>query len=240
MSLGSSSAPLDEAGGSEVVEVGRAFNSMRERISRYLTERSQLFSAISHDLRTPITRLRLRVELLEDERLQAPFERDLDELELLVKGALQCVKDIDIHENIEPVDLNNLLHGLIEPYLANAQVTLQGQALMPYAGKPLALRRCIGNLIDNALKYGQRAHLQIIDSAEAVVLYVDDEGPGVPEQRLAQVFEPHFRLGNQQQGYGLGLGIARSLAHSHDGEVSLQNLAQGGLRVTLHLPRSRP
>ncbi len=237
MSLGAEVEPLPEAGGSEVADVSRAFNSMRERISRYLSERSQLFSAISHDLRTPITRLRLRVELLEDEAVQAKFSRDLDDLELLVKGALQCVKDTDIHENIEQVDLNHLLHGLVEPYLGSGRVTLEGEAHASYPGKPLALRRCIGNLVDNALKYGERAHLQIEDSAEAFVLHVDDEGPGVPEQKLEQVFEPHFRLAGHQQGYGLGLGIARNLAHSHGGELSLQNLRDGGLRVTLWLPR---
>ena len=240
MSLGADVEPVAEGGGSEVVEVGRAFNAMRERISRYLTERSQLFSAISHDLRTPITRLRLRVELLEDENLQSKFGRDLDELELLVKGALQCVKDTDIHENIEPVDLNHVLDCLVEPYLApngNGRITQDGRALAPYAGKPLALKRCIGNLIDNALKYGQNAHLHIEDDGVEFILHVDDEGPGVPEQRLEQVFEPHFRLAGQQQGYGLGLGIARNIAHSHGGEVSLQNLREGGLRVTLQLPR---
>ncbi|AQY68197.1 HAMP domain-containing protein [Pseudomonas veronii] len=241
MSLGADVEPVAEGGGSEVVEVGRAFNAMRERISRYLTERSQLFSAISHDLRTPITRLRLRVELLEDENLQTKFGRDLDELELLVKGALQCVKDTDIHENIEPVDLNHVLDCLVEPYLApngNGRVTQHGRALAPYPGKPLALKRCIGNLIDNALKYGQNAHLHIEDDGAEFILHVDDEGPGVPEQRLEQVFEPHFRLAGQQQGYGLGLGIARNIAHSHGGEVSLQNLREGGLRVTLQLPRT--
>ncbi|CAM3876212.1 MULTISPECIES: ATP-binding protein [Ectopseudomonas] len=237
LSLGAEVEPVAEGGGREVVEVARAFNAMRERISRYLTERSQLFSAISHDLRTPITRLRLRVELLDDESLQSKFGRDLDDLELLVKGALQCVKDTDIHENIEPVDLNYLLHGLTEPYLGTGRVTLDGAARSLYPGKPLALRRCIGNLLDNALKYGERAHLHIEDDAEAFVLHVDDEGPGVPEQKLEQVFEPHFRLASQQQGYGMGLGIARNLAHSHGGELSLRNLRDGGLRVTLWLPR---
>jgi signal transduction histidine kinase len=237
LSLGAEVEPVAEGGGREVVEVARAFNAMRERISRYLTERSQLFSAISHDLRTPITRLRLRVELLDDESLQSKFGRDLDDLELLVKGALQCVKDTDIHENIEPVDLNYLLHGLTEPYLGTGRVTLDGVARSLYPGKPLALRRCIGNLLDNALKYGERAHLHIEDDAEAFVLHVDDEGPGVPEQKLEQVFEPHFRLASQQQGYGMGLGIARNLAHSHGGELSLRNLRDGGLRVTLWLPR---
>ncbi|WP_322463497.1 ATP-binding protein [Pseudomonas sp. RP23018S] len=238
LSLGADVPPLAGGGGSEVVEVTRAFNSMRERISRYLTERSQLFSAISHDLRTPITRLRLRVELLEDEQAQRTFNRDLDELELLVKGALQCVKDTDIHENIEPVDLNQVLEMLTEPYLRDGRITLEGRALAPYPGKSLALRRCIGNLIDNAIKYGERAHLRILDSATGFVLQVDDQGPGVPQQRLEQVFEPHVRLSAQQQGYGLGLGIARNIAHSHGGEVSLLNLRQGGLRVTLSLPRS--
>ncbi len=241
MSLGAAEVrPVAEGGGSEVVEVARAFNAMRERISRYLIERSQLFSAISHDLRTPITRLRLRVELLEDETVQAKFGRDLDDLEMLVKGALQCVKDTDIHENIEPVDLNLALDCLIEPYLppqGNGRVSLNGRALAAYAGKPLALRRCMGNLIDNALKYGNKAHLHIEDNDSAFILHVDDEGPGVPEQRLEQVFEPHFRLSGKQQGYGLGLGIARNIAHSHGGEVTLQNLREGGLRVTLFLPR---
>ncbi|MCO8161477.1 ATP-binding protein [Pseudomonas sp. 21LCFQ010] len=240
LSLDGDASPLIEGGSSEVQEVSRAFNTMRTRISRYLTERGQLFSAISHDLRTPITRLRLRVELLDDPALQARFERDLDELELLVKGALQCVKDTDIHENIEPVDLNNLLDCLVEPYLSaegDARITLHGVAQASYMGKPLALRRCIGNLIDNALKYGYRAHLHIEDRREVFVLHVDDEGPGVPEQRLEQVFEPNVRLASNQQGYGLGLGIARNIAHSHGGEVSLQNLREGGLRVTLELPR---
>ena len=242
MSLGDSAqAPVIEGGGSEVVDVARALNTMRERISRYLTERSQLFSAISHDLRTPITRLRLRAELLDDEALQARFNRDLDELDLLVKGALQCVKDTDIHENIEAIDLNQILDCLVEPYLApdgDGRITLAGQAGTPYFGKPLALKRCMGNLIDNALKYGARAHLSIEDSVEAFILHVDDEGPGVPEQRLEKVFEPHFRLAGQQQGYGLGLGIARNIAHSHGGEVALRNLREGGLRVTLSLPRN--
>ncbi|MFI8481116.1 ATP-binding protein [Pseudomonas sp. NPDC078700] len=240
MSLGTEVEPLKEAGGSEVVEVSRAFNTMRERIGRYLRERSQLFSAISHDLRTPITRLRLRVELLDDEAVQEKFGRDLDELELLVKGALQCVKDTDIHENIEAIDLDYLINCVIEPYLApagNGLVTLAGQSDSNYQGKPLALRRCIGNLVDNALKYGQRALLSIEDNDGVFVLHVDDEGPGVPEQQLEHVFEPHFRLSAQQQGYGLGLGIARNIAHSHGGEVTLKNLREGGLRVSLYLPR---
>lgn len=239
LSLEAQVQPLPEVGASEIQEVTRAFNTMRDRISRYLAERGQLFSAISHDLRTPITRLRLRAELLEDEALQARFNRDLDELDLLVKGALQCVKDTDIHENIESVNLNLLLSNIVEPYQAGEQprATLQGEAVALYPGKPLALKRCIGNVLDNALKYGNRAHLTVEDDGKVFMLHVDDEGPGVPEKDLEQVFEPHVRLTGQQQGYGLGLGIARNLAHAHGGEVVLRNRREGGLRVTLMLPR---
>ncbi len=147
------------------------------------------------------------------------------------------MKDTDIHENIEPVDLNHILELLAEPYLRDGRIILEGHALAPYPGKPLALRRCIGNLIDNAIKYGERARLRIIDGAAGFVLQVDDQGPGVPQQQMEQVFEPHVRLAGHQQGYGLGLGIARNIAHSHGGEVSLLNLREGGLRVTLYLPR---
>ncbi|WP_425328026.1 ATP-binding protein [Pseudomonas nitroreducens] len=237
IALGGQDQPLEENGASELVEVSRAFNTMRERIDRYVNERGQLFSGISHDLRTPITRLRLRAELLDDEQARDKFSHDLDELELLVKGALQCVKDTDIHENIEPVDLNQLLQYIAGPYLADGRVEVIAAAREPYPGKPLALKRCIGNLLDNALKYGERAQLSIEDDADAVVLHVDDQGPGVPEQRLEKVFEPRFRLSERGQGYGLGLGIARNIAHTHGGEVSLQNRREGGLRVTLRLPR---
>ena len=138
--------------------------------------------------------------------MQEKFGRDLDELELLVKGALQCVKDTDIHENVEPVDLDLLLQHIAEPYLADGRVEVVGRAAEPYPGKPLALKRCIGNLLDNALKYGERARLSLEDGPEAVVLHVDDDGPGVPEQRLEQIFEPRFRLSPRGQGLRAGPG----------------------------------
>ena len=112
-----------------------------------------------------------------------------------------------------------------------------GRAAEPYPGKPLALKRCIGNLLDNALKYGERARLSLEDGPEAVVLHVDDDGPGVPEQRLEQIFEPRFRL-SPREGRATGWAWAsRNIAHTHGGEVSLQNRREGGLRVSLRLPR---
>jgi signal transduction histidine kinase len=120
------------------------------------------------------------------------------------------VKDTDIHENIEPVDLNHVLDCLVEPYLApngNGRVTQQGRALAPYPGKPLALKRCIGNLIDNAMKYGQNAQLHIDDDERALCAACRRRRPGVPEQRLEQVFEPHFRWPGSSRAMGWGWGL---------------------------------
>ena len=236
---------LPEAGASEVVAVTRAINIMQHRLRRYIDDRERLFSSISHDLKTPITRLRLRVELLEDEELITKFGKDLDDLEMMVKGALQTVKDTDIHENIAEIDLNQLLEMITEGYnLGNEErVTIEGRCKKPYRGKPLALKRCIGNLVDNAIKYGQRLRIIVMDdaeteqSAEVVILYFIDEGPGLPEALLETIFEPYYRMDHTLPGTGLGLGIARSIAHAHGGDLVLENRPQGGLQAVLSLPR---
>lgn len=189
---------------------------MRARISRYLTERSQLFSAISHDLRTPITRLRLRVELLEDEQLQYKFGRDLDELEMLVKGAAmrerhRYSRKYRARGLESPARLFD--RTLFAPP-GNGRVTLQGRASRPYPGKPLALRRCMGNLIDNALKYGKNAHLRIDDNEQAFVLTVDDEGPGCPSNVWSRSLNRTFAWpdNNRVTAWGWGLPAALPIA----------------------------
>jgi signal transduction histidine kinase len=231
--------PLDERGPLEVSRAARAFNAMQQKLSKFISDRTRIFAAMSHDLKTPITRLRLRAELLDDAELRAKFVKDLEEMEAMVSSALDFMRGVDQPSPAQPVDVMALLESLqADAREIGSDVTVEGAAQAPYRGHAQTLKRCIGNLIDNALKYGQNAHLHIDDDESAFILHVDDEGPGVPEQRLEQVFEPHFRLAGQQQGYGLGLGIARNIAHSHGGEVSLQNLREGGLRVTLQLPRS--
>ena len=236
---------LPESGASEVMAVTRAINVMQQRIRRYIDDREHLFSSISHDLKTPITRLRLRTELLEDEALIGKFNKDLDDLEMMVKGALQTVKDTDIHENIAEIDINQLLEMTAEGYNLSGEqrVTIEGSCKKPYRGKPLALKRCIGNLMDNAIKYGQRLRIIVMDDveqdqeAEVVLLYFIDEGPGLPEPLLEKIFEPYFRLDHNLPGTGLGLGIARSIAHAHGGDLVLENRPQGGLQAVLSLPR---
>ena len=236
---------LPESGASEVMAVTRAINVMQQRIRRYIDDREHLFSSISHDLKTPITRLRLRTELLEDEALIGKFNKDLDDLEMMVKGALQTVKDTDIHENIAEIDINQLLEMTAEGYNLSGEqrVTIEGSCKKPYRGKPLALKRCIGNLMDNAIKYGQRLRIIVMDDveqdheAEVVLLYFIDEGPGLPEPLLEKIFEHYFRLDHNLPGTGLGLGIARSIAHAHGGDLVLENRPQGGLQAVLSLPR---
>ncbi|GBO87887.1 ATP-binding protein [Marinobacter salsuginis] len=231
--------PLVEKGSAEILAVTRSFNTMRRRLQSYISDRDQLFRAISHDLKTPITRLRLRVDLIDDDVMRERLEADLHELELLAKNALQSMKDTDIHENAEPVDVERMLRGMAEAYQGDGpdRVDVQGHC-RPYRGKPLALKRCLGNLVDNAVKYGHKAMVRIEDMAGQLVIHVEDEGPGVSEEQLSRIFEPYYRLDkNQHQGFGLGLGIARNIAQSHGGELEISNRRQGGLHVKLTLPR---
>ncbi|MEO9522057.1 ATP-binding protein [Marinobacter alexandrii] len=230
---------LKEQGSAEIVAVTRSFNTMRRRLQNYLSDREQLFRAISHDLKTPITRLRLRIDLIDDEPMRERLEADLLELELLVKGALQSLKDTDIHENVEPVDIRRMLERMAEAYRADGDERLKVQgSCQLYRGKPLALSRCLGNLVDNAIKYGERALVQLEDSAEELVVRVDDHGPGIPEAELQRIFEPYYRLDQaSRQGHGLGLGIARNIAQNHGGDLTISNRMEGGLRVVLALPR---
>ncbi|HZX25618.1 MAG TPA: ATP-binding protein [Telluria sp.] len=231
---------LPETGSREFVNTARAFAAMRERIARYIADRDRLFASISHDLRTPITRLKLRAELLDDEALRDDFEEDLDELDMMVKGALQYVKDSDIHENPTTIRLDNLLRRLVKSaHLAGHDVAYEDSG-NTVRGKPLALKRAIGNLLDNALHYGQRAEIGVRRIPGWVEIAVRDHGPGVPEDAVATLFEPYVRLAHgrtsNDSGLGLGLGIARGIAEAHGGQLELANHAEGGLIATMRLP----
>ena len=152
--------PLVEEGASELITATQAFNRMQLRLRRYIDDREHLFSAISHDLKTPITRLRLRAELIDDEDKIEKFNRDLDELEMMVKGALQTVKDTDLHENLIQVDLAEVLQSIAERHNSKrTKVHLLDTKIAPLTGKPLALKRCLSNLIDNGVKYGHEVNI---------------------------------------------------------------------------------
>lgn len=228
---------LPETGASELVTATKAFNHMHLRIKQNIDDRERLFRSISHDLKTPITRLRLRAELLNDEAKTDKFNADLDELEIMVKGALQCVKDTDIHENNANINLHELLHTIAEHHNQHAEkVTFGTDVSINYHGKPLAIKRCLTNLVDNAVKYGDCVYITLARQDENVVITMTDAGPGIPEYMLEQIFTPYVRLAKDSEGTGLGLSIARNIANAHGGTLTLSNQVNGGLKVTLTLP----
>jgi signal transduction histidine kinase len=235
--------PLVEEGVREIRDATRAFNTMQDRLLRYLDSRTNVLAAMSHDLRTPLTRLRLRVESVSDEHLHGRFSSDLDEMEALVWSALALFKGLDDDEKFASVDANALLATLVTEYSeVGSQVSVEGQAREPVQAKPRALKRCLGNLIDNALKFGKRAMIEVADG-DALVIGIADEGPGIPDEMLERVFEPFYRLDSSRSrdtgGTGLGLSIARDVAQAHGGSLTLRNRPQGGLTAELRLPRRR-
>jgi signal transduction histidine kinase len=235
--------PLPETGPSEAQRAARAFNTMQRRLSRFIADRTRIFTAMSHDLKTPITRLRLRAEMLDDEALRAKFTKDLEEMEAMVTQTLDFMRDASTQEPVQRVDVTALLESLQTDYQdTGGKVEIAGSATQPYRGRPLALRRCLGNLIDNAIRYGGRATIRVEDAAERLSIRVLDEGPGIPEDQLEQAFEPFFRAEASRSrdtgGTGLGLGIARNIARAHGGDLVLHNRAEGGLEAILSLPRT--
>lgn len=235
--------PLPETGPVEARRAARAFNTMQRRLSRFISDRTRVLAAMSHDLKTPITRLRLRTELLDDEALRAKFSKDLGEMESMVAQALDFMRDSSASEPVQRVDIMALLESLQTDYqdMGNA-VEVEGRLDAPFGGRPLALRRCLTNLVDNAIRYGKRAIVMAEDAAGAITIRVLDEGPGIPEQELEHAFEPFFRGESSRNrdtgGTGLGLGIARNIARAHGGDLTLRNRPGGGLEATLTLPRA--
>lgn len=234
--------PLPEDGPDEVREAARAFNTMQKRIRQDIEERERFLAAVSHDLRTPVTRLRLRSELLKDEHLRERNLRDLDEMQQMLTGALDLLRGKAVDEAVSPLDMVALLESLVDDQAeAGHTVSLTAPAAARVEGRPQALRRAIGNLIDNALKYGQRAHIELQTDNDGARVIVEDEGPGLPEAELDQVFEPFYRVESSRNretgGVGLGLAIVRQIARKHGGDVTLSNRPSGGLRAVLCLPR---
>lgn len=239
------SPPLIETGPTEVRRAAHAFNTMQSRLASYIQERTRILAAMSHDLKTPITRLRLRAELLEDDDLRSKFAKDLEEMESMVAATLDFMRRVDNPEPVQPVDIMALLESLqADTAEMGQEVRLDGIAAQPYPCKPAALKRCLGNLIDNAVKYGKSATLRVDDSDKQLQIRILDQGPGIPESLLERVFEPFYRLENSRSrdtgGTGLGLSIARNIAQLHGGELLLRNTSGGGLEAILTLPRPLP
>ncbi len=232
---------IQDEGPKEVQRAAQAFNTMQERIANYIQDRERFLAAVSHDLKTPITRLRLRAELMDDNLLRDKILRDLNDMETLTTAALDFIRGEQQREDAKPVDIMALLESLQEGRQAMGQkVNLSGNAA-PYRSQPMALRRCLENLIDNAIKYGEEAEMVVEDTDQQLVIRIADHGPGIPEQQLNQVFEPFYRIEESRSretgGVGLGLSIASSIARAHGGNLTLRNRPEGGLEAILVLPR---
>ncbi len=235
---------LEEKGARELRDAARAFNTMQDRLQRYLDSRTRVLAAMSHDLKTPLTRLRLQVETaLDDPAIQARFSKELDEMESMVRGALALFRGLDDDESLAPIDINALVATLQSEFTEmGADVTVEGEASQTFTGKPQALKRCLTNLVANAVKFGVRAKI-VVEDGTVLVIRVRDDGPGIPQEELERVFEPFYRVESSRNrdtgGTGLGLSIARDVAQAHGGSLVAQNLPGGGLEALLVLPRRR-
>ena len=236
--------PLDEAGPSEIKATARAFNQMQGRIRRLVEDRTLALAAVSHDLRTPLTRMRLRAEFALDEAERARMLADLDEMEAMIRDTLALLRAESEAggEARARVDLAALLREIADELrAAGREVSLEAAGEVPLEARPGGLKRALRNLIENAVLHGTRARVALAASTGRAVVTIDDDGPGIPEAMLERVFTPFFRLERSRSratgGTGLGLAVARSLLRAHGGEVALANRAGGGLRQTVTLPR---
>lgn len=234
--------PLPEAGPSEVATAAAAFNLMADRIRRFVQDRTELLTAIGHDLRTPITRLKLRVEFVEDDEQRNKMLSDLEDLEAMVSATLAFGRDAATSEPVTSLDLAELLRTIVDetadtnPTRAE-QVTYDGPSHLTVTARLLSLKRALANLINNAMAYGGSAHVRLIpperdEEPQMLTIEVADDGPGIPADMLDRVFEPFHRLESSRNretgGTGLGLSIARNIFRAHGGDVVLLNRGPDG------------
>ncbi len=234
--------PLPEQGSTDVRQALRAFNNMQARIQRFVEDRTRMIAAISHDLRTPITRLRLRAEFVDDPEQQAKMLADLADMETMIQATLSFAREEANPEPRREFDLVALLQSVCEDApVVELMIEPGGGGPLCYSGQPVALRRGFGNLIDNAVKYGHRARVCLSIGADGITVTVDDDGPGLPEDELERVFKPFYRVEQSRSrdtgGTGLGLSVARTVLRAHGGDVVLANRPEGGLRAIVTLPR---
>jgi signal transduction histidine kinase len=232
--------PLALSGPSEIGVATRAFNEMQERLRRYVEDRTAMVGAIAHDLRTPLTRLRFRIEgLPEDQR--AKFASDLDQMEAMIAATLAFVRDTSRAGERTPLELSSLLESLCDEMAETGATTeMEAGEKVVLEGDPMALRRLFSNLLENAVKFGGQARARVFRDETNAIVEIDDDGPGIPPKDAEKVFEPFYRRepsrSRQTGGIGLGLAVVRSIARGHGGDVDLVNRPGGGLTARVLLP----
>ena len=237
------SAPLQPEGPYEVRQAATALNQMRQRILYHLLERQNFLAAISHDLRTPLTRMRLRAEILQPVSVRERTRADIAEMTEMLDMVLDFLRGQAITEPLQALDIQSLVETIAEDHVENGDiVTVSGDA-RPLMGYPIGLRRVLENLVGNALRYGKRADICLIDAPQSLRIDIQDQGPGMSAEEMKRVLEPFVRLesslgSDSGGGFGLGLTIARDIVRQHGGSLTLAAISGAGLRVSVSLPRT--
>jgi signal transduction histidine kinase len=236
-------APLPEKGSSELKDVASMFNQLQSKIQGYLQERETIFSAMSHDLKTPITRLRLRAEMLNETKHQERLIRDIDLIDDMVKDALSVLKNEQMSTPDSRIELGEVLEAIKREVNSNLWPIVIRSSSVCIISQHSSIKRALTNFIDNAIKYGQGCEISITDHNDTAVIKIRDFGPGIPPSQQEIVFSPFVRLEHSRNrnegGTGLGMGLARSMVRKLGGEVVLENHAKQGLVVNVFIPKSR-
>lgn len=235
--------PLPVKGPKEARATIHAFNQMQERLTRFMNDRTQMLAATSHDLRTPLTSLRLRIELVDDTELKSKMLATLDEMQKMVEAMLSFAREDSAHEDTRDVDLGSLIQSIVDDLDdLGHKAAFETNEKYVIRGRPFGLTRAIRNIIENAARHGGGAIVSLKNTDDDVTIIIEDNGPGIPETHIDDVFNPFMRVDdarNQESGgMGLGLGIARTIVRGHGGEIELSNQSEGGLRATIHLPNT--
>ncbi|WP_323160613.1 sensor histidine kinase [Pseudomonas fluorescens] len=235
------SPPLDESGPREARQAAHTFNLMQQRIREQVQQRARMLGAVSHDLRTPLSRLKLRLEKIDDDKLQGQMRQDLNDMIGMLDATLTYLHEQRTSEALQMMDVQALVESLCENAQdQGADVQVSGHCA-PLQVQPMALRSCINNLMDNALRYAGQAHIELQDQREHLLIRVIDHGPGIAADKREAVFEPFFRLEGSRNrnsgGVGLGMTIAREAAQRQGGQLNLEETPGGGLTAVIRLPR---
>ena len=241
---GEAGPDLNDGGPVEIHQTITAFNQMRDRLSRFVDDRTRMLAAISHDLRTPLTTLRLRAELLPDGEHKQKILTTLDEMQRMTEATLAFARDDAAHEDTRAADLGSMIDSIaLDLGDMGYTVDYDDPGVAAYSCRPVSLKRALRNLMENAVRYGTAAKVTL-EHDHDVIITIDDKGPGIPADRLETVFEPFYRLEESRSqdtgGMGLGLAIARTIVQAHGGSIELCNIDGGGLRVTVRLPARVP
>lgn len=239
-------SPLPETGCREMREAAQSFNRMQARIRDNLAERNRMLAAMGHDLRTPLTRLQLRIEEVEPEELRDKLTDGLKDIRSIVEQGLELSRSLTVSEKAVPLDMAAFMQSRVDDaadmgHNVSVREHPAGDAVLVVAARPLSLKRCVDNILRNAVTYAGNAEVSISGSQEHVIVDICDNGPGIPEDALEQIFEPYFRLetsrNRESGGSGLGLSIARNMILLNNGTLRLRNRPEGGLCARLTLPR---